>query len=137
MTSHRRMGLAPSFHPVVATAFLNFIFLILVMVVFFSFFATPSGFEIRLPGVANSGMFEKQFTVRITAENVLFFNEKVVTINDLKRALFKIANTANTVVYLQVDRRSSMGRVVDVWDLCKGLGIAQVKIIPASPENIN
>ncbi len=135
MKSEQRMDLAPVLHPVLGIAFLNFFFLILVLIVFFSFFATPSGFEIRLPAFSNSGFEENHFTVQVTAENILFFNGKVVTINDLKRALLKVPHAANTVIYVRVDRRASMGRVTDVWDLCKGLGIARIKIVPSSSDS--
>ena len=136
----RRMVIAPPLHPVLGLAFVNFIFVIILLIVFFSFFAAPSGFEIRLPvagdpalGGAGANAFdESHATVRITSENVLYFNDKVLTINELKRALLKI-NTVNKVIYLRVDRRASVGRVADVWDLCKGLAIARVKIV-ASQE---
>lgn len=66
-------------------------------------------------------------TIRISAENVLFLNDKVVTLNDLKRALLKANITGNTI-YVQADNRASMARVADIWEMCKGLGIAQVKV---------
>ena len=133
MTPEHRMEIAPSLHPVLGLAFVNFIFVIILLIIFFSFFAAPSGFEIRLPAAGDSSALdESHATVRITSENVLYFNDKVMTINELKRALFKI-NTANKVIYLRVDRRASVGRVADVWDLCKGLAIARVKMV-ASQE---
>ena len=132
MRFERRMDVSAPLHPVLGIAFLNFIFLFLLLVVFFSFFAVPSGFELRMP-VSGSGIDENHAVVRITGENVLYFNGRVVTINDLKRALVKV-NKANTVIYLRSDRRAAMGRVADVWDLCKGLGSARVKIV-ATQDN--
>ncbi len=132
-TFERSMELSPPLHPILGIAFLNFIFLFLSMVVFFSFFAVPSGLELRMPTI-NSGnaLAESHVTIRITSENILYFNEHVVTLNDLKRELPKVS--AGKAIYLHVDRRSSMGRVADVWDLCKGLGSAKVRVI-ASQEN--
>jgi len=134
MRIDHRMDLSPPLHPVLGVAFLNFIFVVILLIVFFSFFATPSGFMIRMPvfGI-NEGFEENHITIRVTGENVLYYNDKAVTMNDLKRTLVKI-NGANTGIYLRVDRRASMGRVADVWELCKGLGIARVKIV-ASQEN--
>jgi len=134
MKNDRFVDIAPPLHPILGIAFINFILVIILMIVFFSFFATPSAFEIRMPvfGV-NEGFEENRLTIRITGENVLYFNGKAVTINDLKRALQK-TKAVNAVIYLRVDRRASMGRAADVWDLCKGLGIARIRIV-ASPEN--
>ncbi len=122
------MDLAPPLQPMLGIAFVNFVFVIISLLVCFSFFATPSAFEVRLPAEERPGVEESHVSIRITAENVLYFNGKVVTLNDLKRGLVKI-NPRSTVIYIQVDRRASMGRTVDVWDLCKGLGLAEIKII--------
>lgn len=134
MRIERRMDPAPPLHPVLGIAFLNFIFVVLLLIVFFSFFAAPAGFEVRMPVLGTSqGFAEGHVTVRITSENVLYFNNKVVTLNELKRALAKV-DGAGTGIDVRVDRRASMGRVADVWEMCKGLGIASVRIT-ASQEN--
>ena len=129
MSVDQRMSLMPKLEPAIGIAFINFLLMLIILLVFFSFFATPSGYEIRMPSpMSDNGLEENHLTIKITGENVLYFNDKVVTINDLKRALLKMA-TVGTVIYLHVDRRSSMGRMSDVLDLCKGLGIAKVKIV--------
>lgn len=114
--------------PIMVIAFLNFILLIVLLLVFYSFFASPSGYEIRMPSMAKQSLEAGNIlTVRINAENVLFLNDKVVTLNDLKRGLLK-SSSANRTIYVQVDSRASMARVADVWEMCKGLGVAQVKV---------
>lgn len=131
MNSKQGMDLAPPLHPMLGIAFVNFLLVIFLLIVHFSFFATPSGFEVRLPAQERSAA-ENHATIRITAENVLYFNGKVLTFNDLKKELLKINSTAR-LLYVQVDRRASMGRATDVWELCKGLGFGQIKIV-ASQE---
>lgn len=128
MMRDRSISLSPPLHPFLGVAFLNFFFLFLLMIIFFSFFATPSGFEIKIPNVTRDGLEENHATIRVTSENVLYLNDKVVTINELKRALPKIGST-NAVIYLRADRRASMGRISDVWDLCRGLGTAKIKVV--------
>ncbi len=114
--------------PLLVIAYLNFFLLFLVLIVFYSFFATPAGYEIRMPIVATGNQETGTLvTIRISAENVLFLNDKVVTMNDLKRALLKI-NIVNNTIYVLADNRASMARVSDIWEMCKGLGIAQVKV---------
>lgn len=116
-------------HPFLGIFFINFILLILMMIVFFSFFANPVGVEVRMPTEDMVNVVDGiHVTIRITGENVLYFNDKVVTINELKRALVKVG-IVRTIVDVRVDRRASIGRLSDVCDLCKGLGSARVKII--------
>lgn len=129
INSPRFMDVSASVHPIVGIAYLNFIFLFLLFVVFFSFFAQPTGYEIRLPFSGGEGVSEEnRVTISITSENVLYFNDKVVTLNDLKKGLLR-TRLSDVVVYLRVDRRSSMGRLSDVWDLCKALGVSRVKVV--------
>ncbi len=119
----------PPLHPMLAMAFVNFILVLFLLVAFFSFFATPSGYEVRMPILGASSVYgENHSVIRITSENVLYFDEKVVTMSELKKILAK-TNGLSTDIYLRIDRRASSGRVADVWELCKGLGVARVKIV--------
>jgi len=114
--------------PIMVIAFLNFTLLLVMILVFYSFFATPAGYEIRMPSMHKQSLESGSvLTVRINAENVLFLNDKVVTLSDLKKGLVK-TDGPNKTIYVQVDSRASMARVADVWEMCKGLGIAQVKV---------
>ena len=79
-----------------------------------------------LPGAAE----EPRATIDITAENVLYFNGKVVTLNDLKKILAGQTRTAQAI-FIRADRRASLGRMADVWDLCRGLNAGRVHIITA------
>jgi biopolymer transport protein ExbD len=115
-------------HPVVFFAVINLFFLILAVLIFCSSFSKPAGFEIRIPRAIMSENLQNDQTISITAENVLYLNSKVVTLNELKRELTKIDNKAQNIS-LQVNRRSSMGRVMDVWDLCQALGNSHVHIV--------
>ena len=114
--------------PILGVSFLNFIIIFLILIVFYSFLATPSGFEIRMPS-SSEAMIDGSLpaVIRINSENVLYFNGKVVTINDLKRLLYK-SDLKHFTVYVQVDNRASMGRVSGILQMCKGLNITEVKV---------
>ena len=120
-------------HPILAFAAMNLFLLILLILIFCSSLSKPAGFEIRMPRAILSEGLQRDQTIAITAENVLFFNDKVVTLNELKKYLTKI-DFKNQNIFIRVDRRSSMGRVVDIWDLCRALGSSHVHII-AAQEN--
>lgn len=116
------------FHPVLCLAAMNLLLLIILFLVVCSNFAKPAGFEVRMPLLSQaSGVLADQNIV-ITAENVLFLNDKVVTISELKKVLLK-ADPKKQNVLIRIDRRASMGRVIDVWDLCKALGSARVHMV--------
>ncbi len=120
----------PSLHPVVAVALVNFCLLAVVMAGFYSFFASPSGIEVRMPRLLSGTAEENRSTVDVTAENVLYFDGKVVTLNDLKKVLAGQRYVPG-VIFVRADRRASLGRVADVLDLCRGLNAGRVHIIAA------
>ena len=120
----------PFLHPALLMAFINFCLLIIVMGGFYSFFASPAAIEVRMPRFLPGVAEEPRATIDITAENVLYFNSRVVTLNDLKKVLATGAHV-NQVIFIRADRRASLGRVADVWDLCRGLNAGRVHMIAA------
>ena len=121
------------FHPILAVASFNLFLLILLLLIFCSSLSKPAGFEIRMPrGMTAEGSGSNQM-ITITAENVLYFNGKVVTLNELKKDIAKI-DFKNQNIFIHAHARSSMGRVTDVWDLCRALGSSHVHIV-AGAEN--
>lgn len=115
-------------HPVILFAALNLFLLLLAVLIFCSSFSKPAGFEIRMPRAIMSENLESDQTITITSENVLYFNNKVVTLSELKKELNKV-NDKPQNISLYVDKRSSMGRVMDVWELCRALGNSRVQIM--------
>ena len=120
-------------HPILAVAGLNLILLLGLMLIFCSYFSKPADFEILMPRAVVSEGLQKDHTITITAENVLYFNNKVVTFNDLKKNISKI-DFKHQNIYIRIDRRASSGRVMDVWDLCRALGSSHVHVM-AAQEN--
>lgn len=107
---------------------IDMVFLLLIFFLLSSTFTAPSGIHVQLPkAITSDTIKEDSFTVAITSENIVYFNGKVVTMNELRDQLKKIA-TKNMPIMIEADRRSSMGRIVDVWDLCRGLGIERINI---------
>ena len=91
-------------------------------------FATPSGVAVNCPTrreVLNpSG---RQVEITITSENVIYVDGKVVTLNELRRFLAR-GDFRSGVITIKADRRSSMGRVADILDLCRGISGATVNV---------
>ncbi len=110
------------------TPLIDVIFLLLIFFMISSSFTVHSGIYVKLPKAVTSDVIkEENFTVVITSENVIYINDKVISLTELREKL-TTAVPKNTPVMIKADRRSSMGRIVDVWDLCRELGIQKINI---------
>ena len=105
--------------------------IILQLLIFFmltSSFTFPSGIHVKLPKAVTSDIIqEENFIITITSENVIYLNNKVMTAKELKEAL-KIPAQEKRPILIKADRRASLGRIVDVWDLCRGAGVERINI---------
>lgn len=114
--------------PINLVAFINVVFLLLIFVLLSSSFTSQPAINIKLPKAVTSGLIqEKNLIITITNEDIIYFNNQVSTIKELHTELAKPANQ-NCSILIKADRRSSVGRIVDIWDLCRKLGIERVNI---------
>jgi len=104
------------------------IFQLLIFFMLTSSFTFQSGIDVRLPKAITSDIIkEENFTITVTGENVIYWNNKITTIKELRQELSRSAHK-NRPILIKADRRSSVGRVVDIWDLCRELGIERINI---------
>lgn len=105
--------------------------IILLLLIFFmlsSSFTFQSGINVKLPkAVTSDAIQDENITVTITSEDVIYLANSVITISELKAELSKPENRRRPVM-IKADRRSSMGRIVDVWDVCREMGIERINI---------
>lgn len=115
-------------HPINIVPMVNLIFLLLIFLVAISPLTHQAGINVRIPKAVTSDVIkEKNLVITITGEDVIYFNNALVTTQELKAALGASDNKKLSVL-IKADRRSSMGRIVDVWDLCRILGIERINI---------
>ena len=108
--------------------FLGVILLVLFFVMVAPFFVLQKGIGIKLPrAVTSDTINEDQLTITITSENVLYWNNSLITDEELERGLKKIAPRKRPVL-IKADRRAYVGKIVDIWDLCRRLGIEKLNI---------
>lgn len=104
------------------------IFQLLIFFMLSSSFTFQSGINVKLPRAVTSDIIKDDNTiVTISSENVLYLNGSIISIKDLQENLKPIAEL-NRPLLIKADRRASMGRIVDVWDLCRNLGIERINI---------
>lgn len=93
-------------------------------------FVIQSGIKVSLPKAITSealGGGAENVVVSVTGQDLLFLDDKPVSINELMAQL-KEAARRDKAVLLRADTKTSLGRVVEIWDLCREYGIPQINI---------
>ncbi|MBF0521853.1 MAG: biopolymer transporter ExbD [Candidatus Omnitrophica bacterium] len=103
--------------------------LLLLIFFLFSFSLTfERGMNVKFPKAITSDVLkEENVVVTITSENVIYLNGKISTFKELQKNLSKVQKK-NRSLLIKADRRSSVGRVVDIWNLCRNSGIEKINI---------
>jgi biopolymer transport protein ExbD len=107
---------------------IDVIFQLLIFFMLSSSFTFQSGINVKLPKAVTSDVIkEENLIITITSEDVLYLNGKITAIKELTGILGRQENK-NKPILIKSDRRASVGRIVDVWDLCRNLGIERINI---------
>ena len=107
---------------------IDIVFQLLIFFMLTSSFIMQPGIKVNLPKAVTSEVVSyENIEILVSAENVTYLNGKVVTMNELK-ALFKQVAKRNQTTLIKSDRRASLGRVVEIWDMARDTGITQVNI---------
>lgn len=111
--------------PLIDIVFLLLIFFLLT----WNFLAqSQSGIRVNLPkAVTSEAVAEETIIISITSENLIYLNDKIVTTKELSAKLESTSQKKKSLL-IKADRRASLGRVVEVWDICRNAGISQVNI---------
>lgn len=113
---------------------IDVIFQLLIFFMLSSSFTFQSGINVKLPKAVTSDVItEENFVVTITSENVTYLNGAVITLKELKERLSQ-PGIKERPLLIKADRRASVGRIVDVWDLCRELGIERINIATNQPK---
>jgi len=114
--------------PIILTPLIDVIFLLLVFYILSSSFVFQSGIKVKLPKAITSDIIkEDNLTVVLSSENIMLLDNTIVTIKELKKELQKPSNR-NRPLLIKADRRASLGRVVELWDLGRDLGLEKISI---------
>jgi biopolymer transport protein ExbD len=107
---------------------IDVVFNLLIFFMLTSNFVFQPGIKVSLPKAITSEVLSgENIVISVTGQDLLFLNEKPITINDLVAQL-KVAASDNKSLLLKADTGASLGRVVEIWDLCRELGIGQINI---------
>lgn len=128
MKFKRNVKIEQGLPAIVMAPLANVIFLVPVLYILFSSFVSSPTINVQLPKtVTSDAIADDNIVITITGENVIYWNGKIIAVKDLKAQLSQQRNK-NIPVLIKTDRRASVGRIVDVWDLCRALGMGKVNI---------
>jgi len=113
---------------------IDVIFLLLIFFMLTSSFIFQPGIKINLPkAVTSEVLHEQNIVITVTSQNLIYMNNKAITPKELTKRLKKIAKE-NKPLLIKADRKASLGRVVEVWDICRASGLSKVNIA-TNPED--
>ncbi len=107
---------------------IDVVFLLLIFFMLTSNFVLQPGIKVKLPkAVTSEVLSSRNLTITLTGQDLLFLDDKPSSIAELSREI-QIAAEENKTVLLKADSSSSLGRVVELWDLCRDAGVSQINI---------
>jgi len=110
------------------TPLIDCVFNLLLFFMLTSSYIIQPGIRINLPkALTSETVHEKSLMVTVTEDNIIILNESAVTLADLAVRLEKAAKE-NIPLLIRADRKSSVGKVVEIWDLCRDVGLTKVNI---------
>ncbi|MFH1269647.1 MAG: biopolymer transporter ExbD [Candidatus Omnitrophota bacterium] len=107
---------------------IDMVFQLLIFFMLTSSFIMQPGIKVNLPKAVTSEVVKyENVEVVISSENVIYTNGKVITVQELKVLLKQTAKAKGSIL-IKADKRASLGRIVEVWDMCRDLGVTQINI---------
>ncbi len=104
------------------------VFLLLIFFMLTSSFIFQPGIKVNLPkAVTSEAIHEKSLVILVTNSDVVYLNDRAITTKELNSRL-RIAAKEKKPLLIKSDRQASMGKIVEIWDMCRDAGISQINI---------
>lgn len=110
------------------TPLVNVFFLLLIFFMFTSSFIFQQGIKVNLQKTVTSEVIQQENVVLIITKNdKMYLNEREISAGELASSL-RVMAKEKTPLLIKADKGVSLGRVVDIWDMCRKEGVSQVNI---------
>lgn len=110
------------------TPFVNIFFLLLIFFIFTSSFIFQPGIKVKLPKAVTSEVIEQDSLVMvITKGDKVYLNDREISQDQIVSNLRIIAKE-NVPLLIKADSDASLGKIVEIWDICRSEGVSQVNI---------
>lgn len=107
---------------------IDVVFLLLIFFMLTSSFIFQPGIKVKLPkAVTSEAIHEKSLVILITNTDLVYLNDRAITTKELDSRL-RIAAKDKKPLLIKADRRASVGKIVEIWDMCRDSGISQINI---------
>jgi biopolymer transport protein ExbD len=114
------------------TPLIDVVLLLLIFFMLTSTFIVQPVIPVKLPkAVTGKSLQAKRIEIFVTSEDIIYFYGTPVTMLELKQKLSKLS-ADNTGVLIQSDKEASLGKVVQIWDVCRELNILQIDLATTS-----
>ena len=128
MRFKRHMELEHGLRQIDIAPLIDMIFLLLIFFMLTSSFVIQPGIKVNLPkAVTSEAVKLENIEIIVSSENLTYLDGKIITTQEIKNLLKQVAKR-NQPILIKADRRASLGKVVEIWDMCRDLGIAQINI---------
>jgi len=128
MRFRRHMELEHGLKQIDIAPLIDMVFQLLIFFMLTSSFIMQPGVKINLPKAVTSEVVKMEnIEIVISGENITYFSGKVITTKELAALLKQVGKREQSII-IKADRRASLGRVVEIWDMCRDLGISQINI---------
>ncbi|MBU1090530.1 MAG: biopolymer transporter ExbD [Candidatus Omnitrophica bacterium] len=129
-----RMELEHGLKQIDIAPLIDIIFQLLIFFMLTSSFVMQPGIKINLPKAVTSEIVSyDNIEVVVSGESVVYLDGKVITMRELEK-LFIQAAGRNQTILIKADKRASLGRVVDIWDMARDIGISKINIATNQEE---
>lgn len=113
---------------------IDVVFILLVFFMLTSSFIVKPGIKVDLPKtVTHQAVKSKRLSIVVTAEDVVYLNGEVAIDEEIRNFLEENKDKVKSV-FIKADKYSSMGRVVEVWDICREVGLSHINIATTHVE---
>jgi biopolymer transport protein ExbD len=110
------------------TPLVNIFFLLFIFFAFTSSFIFQPGIKVNLPKAVTSEVVQQDSTVLIiTKDDRIYLNDREISQDELMSNLRLMAKD-NLPLLIKADSEASLGKVVEVWDMCRREGVSQANI---------
>jgi len=109
-------------------------FLLLIFFMLTSNFILQPGIKVHLPKAVTSEIIDSEnLIISVTSQDLLYLNYKPIQMGVFAE-LLKEAALEHSSVLIKSDVGASVGRIVEIWDLCRQFGIQKVNIATNQPD---
>ena len=110
------------------TPLINIFFLLFIFFMFTSSFIFQPGIKVVLPKAVTGEVIQEEGAVLIiTKDDLLYMNEREISSEEMLSRL-KIMAKNKTGLLIKADSKASLGRIVEIWDMCRREGVSQADI---------